>query len=228
MFTDDDIRPPINWISGMCEPIIQRKAQAVAGGVRIANALIRPWMTHLHRSWLASTEWLAASGAQSLVGANMAFSRDVLNQVPRFDHELGPGAAGFGDDGLFASQLLAAGFKIHNSMNVCIEHHFEVSRLKRASWVCAAKQRGESLAYIGHHWEHWGCKLGRMRLLGAKARLAAWRARQTNLIEEDGCSEAELGLIFQLAMIRAHLKESKRERNYERLGLIKVRGDTHG
>ena len=222
LFTDDDVRPPLDWLSRMCEPMAQGKAVAVCGGVRLAPHLSRPWMTPLHRSWLASTEWIQPGGVQSMVGANMAFSRKVLQLVPCFDPELGPGAAGFGDDGLFASQLLAAGYKIHDGLDVVIEHHFDASRLTRESWLKAAEMRGNSHAYLGHHWEHWGCRFGRVKVLRAKARLATWRVRNGDRLHPEGCERAELDLVFELALARAHLKESARARNYDRHGLVKL------
>lgn len=224
LFIDDDVRPQADWLFGMCEPMVQGRADAVCGGVRLAPHLLRPWMTPMHRSWLASTEWLSPGTVQSMVGANMAFSRKVLHRVPGFDRELGPGAAGFGDDELFASQLIAAGYKIHDGMNVWVEHHFAPSRLTRESWLSAARRRGESLAYIGHHWVHWGCRFGCLKLLRAEARLAAWRAGNWDKPGDEGCAKAELDLVFQLAMVRGQLKERKRERNYERHGLVKLRG----
>ncbi|MEI6674030.1 MAG: glycosyltransferase family 2 protein [Verrucomicrobiota bacterium] len=222
LFTDDDVRPPPEWVGKMCEPIIQGKAHAVSGGVRLVPDLLRPWMTWMHRSWLASTEWLSSGAVQSMVGANMAFLRAVLQRVPDFDPELGPGAAGFGDDGLFAAQLLAAGYQIHDCMNVCIEHHFEPSRLRRESWLSAARRRGESLAYIQHHWEHRECRFGRFKLLRAAAKLAAWRAANRHKLEDEGCSETELCLVLRLATARGNMKERKRERLYERHGLVKL------
>lgn len=223
LFTDDDVRPPDCWLVETCEPIIQGKADAVAGGVKIAPGLIRPWMTRIHRSWLASSEWLERGIPQSMVGANMAFARSVLRKVPGFDVEVGPGASGFGDDGLFASQVLAAGYRIHDGTDVCIEHHFEQSRLSRESWMSAARRRGESHAYLGHHWEHWGYRWGRARLLLACCRLSSWRARHSKEIQEEGCLEEELNLVFHCAMIRRHIQEHGRPRKYEKHGLVKLR-----
>ena len=222
LFTDDDVRPPVDWIAGMCDPIVSGSAKAVAGGVTLAPGLIRPWMTRMHRSWLASTEWLTPGAPQSMVGANMAFSRSVLKQVPGFDLELGPGAAGFGDDELFASQLVAAGNKIHDATSVSIEHHFEPARLTRESWLSAARRRGESLAYTGHHWKHWGCRFGRLKVLRAKAELTAWRARNRDKTTGDGCCEQELNLIFLLATFEEHVRQAARNRNYEKHGLVKL------
>lgn len=223
LFTDDDVRPPVDWLLGMCESITDGRGDAVSGGVHLAPHLVRPWMTPVHRSWLADTGWLGRDAPQSMVGANMAFSRKVLEKVPGFDPELGPGASGFGDDTLLASQFVEAGYRIYDALDVSIEHHFEPSRLERDSWLGAAEKRGVSHAYRGHHWEHWGCRFGQLKVLRAKAKLAAWRSRNSSLMsEEEGCSCEELDLVFDLALVRGHLKESRRKPNYERHGLVKI------
>jgi glucosyl-dolichyl phosphate glucuronosyltransferase len=222
MFTDDDVRVPREWISGMCEPILHGHAEIVAGGVRIASHLLRPWMSQMHRSWLASTEWLKRESPQSAVGANMAFTRSVLHWVPGFDTELGAGALGSGEESLFFSQLLVSGNRIYDQLDLCVEHHFQPCRLKRESWINAARARGESLAYIGHHWEHWECRFGTLRLFGAEAKLLAWRARNWNILEDEGCSEEEIDLVFKIATIQRHLKERYRKRHYTRHGLVKL------
>lgn len=223
LFTDDDVRPPGDWLSGMCEPMARGRADAVCGGVRLAPHLLRPWMTSQHRSWLAATEWITSGDVESMVGANMAFSRDVLQRVPCFDQALGPGAAGFGDDGLFASQLLAAGYRIHDGLQVSIEHHFDPSRLTRESWLSAARRRGESHAYRGHHWEHWGCRFGRLRLLRATAKLMTWRMLNQEKMVDEGCDQAELAMAYDLALLHGHVRESRNPRNYERHGLRRLR-----
>lgn len=222
LFTDDDVRPPVDWLSGMCEPMASGKARAVSGGVRLAPSLQRPWMTSLHRSWLAATDWITKGAPQSMVGANMAFSREVLKKVPGFDPELGPGAAGFSDDHLFAMQIVAAGYVIHDRIDLEIEHHFDPSRLTRASWLSAAEKRGASHAYVGHHWEHWGCRLGKFRLFRASRRLAAWRAANRDQTQAEGCAEDELNLIYHHALIRSHLDEHRKKRKYEFHGLVKL------
>ena len=42
LFTDDDVRPPDDWLLGMCGPILSGDADAVAGGLRLAPHLHRP------------------------------------------------------------------------------------------------------------------------------------------------------------------------------------------
>jgi GT2 family glycosyltransferase len=221
LFTDDDVRPPADWVTGMYAPISSGVADVVAGGVRLAPSLDRPWMTSTHRSWLAATEWLD-SDAESLVGANMAISRKVLEKVPGFDPELGGGGLGFCEDGLFASQLKAAGFRFAKCLDVCIEHHPDPSRLSRRSWLEAAEKRGISYAYRGHHWEHWGCRFGRSRFFKASFELIAWRLRNSARIRAEGCDEKELDLVYKRAMVLRHVLERHKPRKYERHGLLKL------
>jgi glucosyl-dolichyl phosphate glucuronosyltransferase len=222
LFTDDDVRPPVGWLSGMCEPILQNRAEAVAGGVRIAPSLLRPWMSPMHRSWLASSEWLVSDSPRNMVGANMVFSRKVLQRVPSFDVELGAGALGSGEESLFGSQLIAAGYRIANRLDLCMEHHFQPCRLKRDSWLGAATVLGRSHAYRGHHWEHWGLRFGRSRLLLASSKLVAWRLRNPTKIQAEGCAVDELNLVYQQALIQYHLELRSKPRKYERQGLVKL------
>jgi hypothetical protein len=205
----------------MCEPFAQQQACAVAGGVKLAACLIKPWMAHVHRTWLASTEWLNQQEPQSMVGANMGFSRHVLRRVPGFDPELGPGAMGFGDEYLFGCQLQEAGYRIIGRLNVCVEHHFARSRLKRESWLDAAARRGMVHGYVNYHWLHNGYKLAKPRLFYRSCQLAAWRARYGRSLSDEGCSVPELGLVFRQAELRDHLRQRSRPRNYQRHGLVK-------
>lgn len=221
LFTDDDVRPPVDWLDGMCDPLTSGIAHAVAGGVKLAPKLIRPWMTTQHRSWLAATEWLTPGSPRGLVGANMAISRTVLDRVPEFDPELGGGGLGFFEDVLFGSQVQTSGFGIYDCLHVCVEHHFDPSRLNRESWLNGAEKRGESHAYMGHHWEHWRCRFGAVKSFVAGQKLNAWRNANQTRMTEDGCSPEELDLVYRLAVIRHHHKISHRARNYEHHGLIK-------
>lgn len=223
LFTDDDVRPPADWLEAMCEPIVSGRADVVAGGVKLAPHLLRPWMTPSHRSWLAATEWLTPGEAVSLVGANMAVSRKVFDKVPGFDPELGGGGLGFCEDGLFADQLREAGFRFADRFDVCIEHHCDASRLDRATWLAAAENRGISHAYRGHHWEHWNCRFGLLKLWRAKAKLALWRLRNRHRMSPEGCAMEELDLVFGLGIVRGQLAQLQRPRNYERRGLVKLR-----
>ena len=216
---DDDVRFPKNWIDGMLEPLAAGRADAVAGGVVLAAELQRPWMSATHRAWLAETCWLERGAPQFYVGANMAIARQVLNKVPQYDEALGPGALGYGDDVLFSSQLRHAGYRIADALDLCVIHHPESKRLAKKSWLDAAWARGLSRAHVGHHWDHWPCRGGRLKPARTAAALAWWRLRYPRKTNDEGCDEAELRLVFEHAVAVGHLSESNHARHYEKNGL---------
>lgn len=225
MFTDDDVRPPVDWVEGMCAPLLDGSAHAVAGGVKIAPHLERPWMGWMHRAWLASTDSLDAREPPYMVGANMAFSMEVLERVPAFDTELGPGASGFHDESLFSSQLKLAGYRLVSAFGVTVEHHFDESRLSRASFLDTARKMGRSSAYWAHHWEHEEVRRPRAELALARLRLAKWRAQRWRECRGvEGMPEWEMVLLRQVHFHRQYLEERGRPRNYERHGLVKLNG----
>ena len=115
LFTDDDVRVPRDWISGMVEPIRSGRADAVAGGVELAPYLRRPWQ--VDNPWLtsplASTRALDPEQPERMVGANMAITREVLEHVPPFDPNLGAGSEiGTGEETLLTHQIKSKGFRV--------------------------------------------------------------------------------------------------------------------
>lgn len=216
---DDDVKFPENWIVGMLEPMVVEQAGAVAGGVVLADDMRRPWMTPMHLSWLAETCWLERGSPKFYVGANMAIARHVLDKVPHYDEALGPGALGYGDDVLFSSQVFHAGYRIADALDVCVVHHPESERLSRNSWLDAAWSRGLSQAHVGHHWNHWRCRGGRLKTARTAAALAWWRCMNPQPMNVEGCDETEMRLVFEYAMAVGHLSESKNMRRYEKNGL---------
>ena len=178
LFTDDDVRPPREWIEAMTAPILRGEADAVAGGVRFAPHLLRPWMEDAHRWSLADTSRLDPAAPSDMVGANMAFSKDVLAKVDTFDTETDAGALGFCGDSLFSWQLKEAGFRIGSALNVTVEHHFQKSRLRRTSFLAAAKKYGQSFAYLAYHWKHDEPANPRLLLAKRRLRLTYWRAKR--------------------------------------------------
>jgi GT2 family glycosyltransferase len=158
-----------------------------------------------------------------MVGANMAFHRRVLERVPKFDEELGPGALGFCDDSLFSWQLEAAGFRLGRATAAVVEHHCEVSRLLRRHYLDAAKKHGRSQAYLLHHWKQEPVRAPRWRIVLAHLKLLRRRItsrRDTHLIE--GCADWEISLNTELEKYRGYLRERQRPRNYAKRGLIKL------
>lgn len=56
LWLDDDIRVPSDWLASMTQPILEDRADAVAGKVTLAPHLRKSWMQPFHRTALASTE----------------------------------------------------------------------------------------------------------------------------------------------------------------------------
>lgn len=149
LFTDDDVRVPQNWVTGMCEPIRTGAADAVQGGIRIAPHLERPWLRGMLRIWVASVED-PERAPEGLVGANMAFTKAAAEQVGGFDTRLGPGASGFFDDTLFGWALVNAGRRIAYRPAIAVEHHFEERRLNLAAFLDSARKMAVSRAMVDY------------------------------------------------------------------------------
>jgi glycosyltransferase involved in cell wall biosynthesis len=222
LFTDDDVRPPQDWLKGMCGPIVCGEADAVAGGLTLAPPLHRPWMKNEHLGWLASTERLPADAVIPLIGANMAFSRRVLERVPGFDVELGPGAKGHADDTLYSYQLEKAGYRLVMALGTAAEHHLQSARLTRKSFAAQAKKRGEFNAYLVRHWSH--SEPSRPALTLARAWAALWARRLLHLPEwlrSPTVPAWELPLLETWHTARCHFDERNVPRKYEKFGLVK-------
>lgn len=225
--TDDDVRFPVNWIVAMSQPILSGAADAVAGGVRIPPHLLRPWMDSTHKAWLACTDFLDRQCPSEMVGCNMGWGRQVLNRVPKFDVELGPGALGLSDDSLFSRQITASGFRIAPLFEVEVEHHFDPSRLSRYWFLKAAERRGRSEAYLRHHWEHVDIGSSRsimLTMLKRMCRLQFERARRLLGSDDQPAPSWELKLLYDISLLKQWLIESRRPRNYMRYGCEKLAG----
>ena len=222
LFTDDDVAPPADWVGRMSEPIFSGTADAVAGGIRLAPSLHRPWLTAAQRGWLASTEDLPKGVEHPLIGANMAVARHVLQRVPCFDPEVGPGALGHAEDTLFWLQVRQAGFRIATRLDIEVEHHLDPGRLSRGSFARQACKRGEFAAYVEHHWEHYRRRWPRLAFCRAACKLAWLRARHfPGWITAPTMPAWELGLLERYHARRCLLRERRREPNYECHGLFR-------
>jgi len=154
LFTDDDVRLPENWITGMSTPIYSGKADAVAGGVKLAPHLRRPWMEETGTGLFAETIGIDPESPNRMVGANMAIARHVTKRINGFDTNLGAGALGSGEETLFSQQLLKCGFFLVSAFDVVVEHHCSTSRLSRESLIKMNQELGYSNGYVDYHWRH--------------------------------------------------------------------------
>lgn len=153
MLTDDDVRFPNQWIEKMCRPIAANLADATGGGVRIAPHLRRRWLLEAFPCFCAALESTEDLQTPVLFGANMAFSRRILEKVPGFDVALGPGALGNCEDSLFVMQMRDAGYRLQMVHDAWIEHYFDAARLQTKSIIRAARNLGRSEAYVHLRWK---------------------------------------------------------------------------
>jgi glycosyltransferase involved in cell wall biosynthesis len=223
LFTDDDVEVPPDWMEQMMIPLEQGRADAVVGKVRLAPHLIRPWLSPWHQGFLAAVDWQALGGI-GLVGANMALRRSVLERVPAFDPELGPGSSGLAnEETLFGLQLQEAGFKIALVDAAPVIHHLEASRLRRGEWLQAARKYGRTRAYIAHHWEHTRIPAPRLRLLWYWLKLHLRRILQPPpVMDGEGCPSWEMSYLLSMEECRQFCMERRRPRNYAKRGLTKL------
>jgi len=223
LFTDDDVRPATDWLAKMVTPLAEETCDAVVGTVRAAEHLQRSWMELMHKVWVAIP---AGSGdtEPELVGASMGFRRSVLQRVPAFDTELGAGALGFGEETLFSWQLCEAGYRLRKVSDAVIVHHFEPSRLRHSQWLADARKRGQTSAYLLHHWEHGEVKNPLMRayLFAAKLRLRRM-LKPPAPMDAEGCAPWEMSYVHTIEKCRHFIKERQRPRNYSCHGVQKIR-----
>lgn len=175
-WTDDDVEVGPDWLPRLARPILDGACDAVAGRVVIPDRLRDLAAgTPLERRLgaLAATDWSDWNAPPRMVGANMAFGRRVLADVPAFDECLGPGprSLGFHDETLFAWRLLDAGFRIGGAPDAVVHHHFDPDRLEPGSIDTIATRFGRSTAYVDWHWHHLPSKsFTRLRSLRARIR----------------------------------------------------------
>jgi len=243
LFTDDDVRIPSDWAVELCRPILSNEADVVGGPAKLAPHLRRPWMNRFHRATLSTLPEKGGGEVLLPITISMAFRRAVLNQVPAFDPELGPGSSlGCCEDTLFAWQLREAGFRFAEVNTVPVVHHPSEDRLTRAAFLRAAEARGRSMAYVRYHWLHWEEWTFTNRtswyefwrhpyLVVAKrwGHLMLWRLLHLDaLLRREGIRHHEFSLVNLFHQALQYLAERTRPRNYEERGLRKLRGEKPG
>ena len=203
LFTDDDVRVPVDWLAGMCRPILEGRADAMTGAVHFAphyEALLTQEPFASRRGWFASTEDIDPARPNRMVGANMAFSRRLFAAIGEFDPELGPGALGFFDETIYTWRLLRAGFRLEAALGVSVEHHFDHDRLTRRTLLSMARRMGESEGFIVYHWQ--GGEARPFRVWRAWALLLAERLRAPWTLWAKAAPARELDRVKTLAFWR--------------------------
>jgi glycosyltransferase involved in cell wall biosynthesis len=219
LFTDDDVRVPPDWVAGMCAPLLAGTADAVAGAVRLAPPLRRPWLNALQSALLAETTGVfGPDGPSRLVGANMALHRRVF-EVLSFDPQLGPGARGLEEDTLLGLQLKAHGYRVAGAPDTVVVHVPGTDRLRRGAFLSALDKLGRSQAYVNYHWRHERASVARSALAAAYwgLYLAGWRVTQRlPSTSDEGISPDEMHPAFAQAYHREMLTLAGTPRRYAR------------
>lgn len=217
--TDDDVRPAKNWLEMMVRPLLARDCDAAVGRILLADDLRRPWMTENYRAYVA---WYDGGEPLDLIGANMGFHRRVLERVPQFDTEIGPGALGFYDDALFGWQLEEAGFRVRYIPEASVVHHADQARLLRRNCLSDGQKFGASQAYILHHWRHEKLAAPRLRYGYLALKLMLRRlVKPPPPQDAEGAPPWEASYVAGMAKCRQFLIERRRPRNYTKRGLRK-------
>lgn len=228
-FTDDDVRIPEDWLEAMVEAL-NDGCDAITGRITLAPHLLRPWLTSRQRWWLASSDDAELKeGSRELIGANMGFHRHVLERVPAFDTELGPGALGLGEDTLFGWQLVEAGFTIRYAPQAAVTHHLSADRLQRKNLFTEARNHGQAEAYLLHHWEHQSIPFPRLKWLSAWLKLTVRGLfHPARPPDAEGCAKWETGYIHKMAWAGQFCVERRQRRKYPRRGLVKLSAGGEG
>lgn len=224
LFTDDDVLLAEDWVEQMVSSLVDEGCDAVTGQITLAPQLMRPWLSPMQRWNLASSnDARLHEGSRELIGANMGFRRSVLERVPRFDPELGPGALGFAEDTLFGWQLVEAGFKIGYAPKARAIHQLDSSRLRRANWLNDSRKRGRTEAYILYHWEHGDIRSPRLKWLWCWIKLRLRRVLQRPpSLDSEGCPGWEMSYVASIETYKQFCIEHCRPRNYSRRGLLNL------
>jgi glycosyltransferase involved in cell wall biosynthesis len=213
LWTDDDVRLPENWIEAMTAPIFSGTADAVSGLSKMPDGYLNGYdsdyfLDNIHFD-------VDIENPEYLIGVSMAFHRRVLQLVPGFDPELGPGQLGFGDDALFSNQLKLAGFKFVSCPDAVVIHYFQRSRVSDDAVFSMRQAYARSNAYEDYHWNHTPRKLSSLKMLFWATISFVYRVLNRGKLNH----EWELR---RLTLARI-IKERSRPRNYEKHGLARIR-----
>ncbi len=79
---------------------------------------------------------------RGVLGANMAFRREVFDRVGLFDERLGPGAAGHEEETEMSRRLSRAGYRIGYAPGALAWHEVDPARADRSRFLRIARERG--------------------------------------------------------------------------------------
>lgn len=147
LFTDDDILPDRDWVSGMLSALTADRLDGVGGRVLPQwEAPLPGWLSARPDllSWLALVEEdtrclleYPLSLTRRIVGASMAFRREVFEEFGLFQTSLGHrGRRFYGQEEVeFIHRLLRKGRRIGYDPSVVVHHRIGASRLCKSFFL---------------------------------------------------------------------------------------------
>jgi len=215
LFTDDDIIPPKDWISGLTEPIFMDTADCAAGGMRVASKYEGEWLTPYSCLCLGDSRYIDRSSTFNMIGGNMAISNKVMKHIGGFNEDLGPGRLGTAEDTLFSMQTIRAGFRVADRMDVIGEHHFDAHRLTARTFRKRFYTEGLCRGYIAYHWEHKFVSQSKKRVQDAIRQLKMWRLQNSeDYKREKGLNPVEGSILINIGYARQYTREKGKPRLY--------------
>lgn len=147
LFTDGQVRVPVDWVLALTAPLRAGRADLVAGAVRLGANLERSWLTEdLAAAFLDLVPDPPEVG-RAFSGVSMAASRAVLEAVG-FDEALGTVRCPDGLDVVFRRDVVGAGFRERAVGGVAVERDLGPRALVRRSLIERARGHGRAAAYV--------------------------------------------------------------------------------
>lgn len=139
LFTDDDVRPEADWLETVVKNMKEYGCDACGGYIAPIWEKEPPkWLTEIFYGFLAiRTEtdgpYQITSGHQTPFGANMAFRREVFDEVGIFDTTRGRKGSvlASGEDGELFERLIDGGYKVMYFPDTRVHHCVEAFRTEK-------------------------------------------------------------------------------------------------
>lgn len=167
-FTDDDVVVDPDWLQELRDTFAEREdVLAIQGKILLSKEIgqLPPWVDPADLLFLTyySPSDLPCY-CDTLVGANMAFRREVFEKYGLFNPLLGPGASGFGEETELAIRIKEAGEKIFFQPSALIIHEYCDERLTWDYFWQRLEKHARTIAIMD-------LQSGRSKLMG----LNSWR-----------------------------------------------------
>ena len=144
VFTDDDVLPNPDWVARILEAIERDDLDGAGGRVQprweaavpqwlASRSNLLPWLAVLEEDMVYMLDYPVRL-RRRLVGASMAFRREVFDELGRFPTNLGHRGARLygGEEVEFINRLLLKGRRIRYDPSIVVSHRIGADRLRKS------------------------------------------------------------------------------------------------